>query len=95
MRRADRAPFVGYMQRHTHQPKNKHLKFINRVLRYCKRVKTGMCFKRLVALVRAVVVADAAYRSNEDRSGCLALRGSLIAVVGMQPSRSLHSGGHC
>eukprot|EP00975_Prorocentrum_lima_P034802 7312227-Prorocentrum_lima.AAC.1 len=35
------------------------------VLRYCKRVKTGMYFKRLVAPVRVVVVADVAYRSND------------------------------
>eukprot|EP00975_Prorocentrum_lima_P010697 2271295-Prorocentrum_lima.AAC.1 len=59
------APFVGYMQRHAHQPKNKHFKFINRVLRYCKRVKTGTYFKKLVAPVRVVAVTDAACRSNE------------------------------
>eukprot|EP00975_Prorocentrum_lima_P035781 7524753-Prorocentrum_lima.AAC.1 len=64
MSRADIAPFVGYMQRHTHQPKNKHLKFINRVLRYCTRVKAGMYFRKCVALVRVVVLADAAYHSN-------------------------------
>eukprot|EP00975_Prorocentrum_lima_P049324 10320086-Prorocentrum_lima.AAC.1 len=49
MSRAEIAPFVGYMQRHEHQPKNKHLKFINRVLHYCKGVKTGMYFKNCVA----------------------------------------------
>eukprot|EP00975_Prorocentrum_lima_P071512 12938116-Prorocentrum_lima.AAC.1 len=94
MSRADIAPFVGFSQRHAHQPKNKHLRYINRVSRYCKRVKTGMYFKTLVVPVRVVVVADAAYRSNEDISHCLALRGYLIAVVGSQPSRSLHLGGH-
>eukprot|EP00975_Prorocentrum_lima_P059363 12445525-Prorocentrum_lima.AAC.1 len=62
------APFVGYMQRHAHQPKNKQLKFINRVLRSCKRVRTGMYCKKFVAPVRVVVVVDAAYCSNEDRS---------------------------
>eukprot|EP00975_Prorocentrum_lima_P051831 10853978-Prorocentrum_lima.AAC.1 len=62
------------MQRRAHKPKNKHLKFINRVLRYCKRVKAGMYFKKVVSLVRVVVVADAAYKSNEDKSDCLALR---------------------
>eukprot|EP00975_Prorocentrum_lima_P000210 44976-Prorocentrum_lima.AAC.1 len=68
MSRVDIAPFVGFTQRQAHKPKNKHLKFINRVLCYCKRVKTGMYFKELVALLCVVVVADAAYRSNEDRS---------------------------
>eukprot|EP00975_Prorocentrum_lima_P049719 10406845-Prorocentrum_lima.AAC.1 len=69
-------------ERHVHKPKNKHLKFINRVLRYCKGVETGMYFKKLVAPVRVVVVDDAAYSSNEDKSDCLALRGYLTAVVG-------------
>eukprot|EP00975_Prorocentrum_lima_P045969 9614640-Prorocentrum_lima.AAC.1 len=50
MSRASIAPFVGLMQRQAHKPQNKHLKFINRVFRYCKRVKTGMYFKKLVAL---------------------------------------------
>eukprot|EP00975_Prorocentrum_lima_P001887 410842-Prorocentrum_lima.AAC.1 len=61
MSRADIVPFVGYIQRHAHQPKNKHLKFIHRVLHYCKRAKTGMYFKKCFVLVRFVVIADAAY----------------------------------
>eukprot|EP00975_Prorocentrum_lima_P024891 5225948-Prorocentrum_lima.AAC.1 len=78
------------MQRQAHEPKNEHLKYINRVPRYCKRVKTGMHFKHLIAPVRA----DAAYKSNEDKTDCLALRGYLVAVVGSQPTRSLPPGGH-
>eukprot|EP00975_Prorocentrum_lima_P002463 541706-Prorocentrum_lima.AAC.1 len=66
MSRADIAPCVGFMQRQAHKPKNKHLKCINRVLRYCKRVKTGMYFKKCVDPVRVVVIADAAYTSDED-----------------------------
>eukprot|EP00975_Prorocentrum_lima_P020440 4303885-Prorocentrum_lima.AAC.1 len=62
------------MQRQAHTPKNKHLRYINRVLRYCKRVKTGMYSKELVAPVRVVVIGDAAYKCNEDMIDCLALR---------------------
>eukprot|EP00975_Prorocentrum_lima_P034834 7319296-Prorocentrum_lima.AAC.1 len=54
-----------------------------------------MYFKKCVAPVRAVVVVDAAYRSNEDKKDCLALPRYLVAVVGSQQSRSLHAGGHC
>eukprot|EP00969_Alexandrium_andersonii_P284997 12598852-Alexandrium_andersonii.AAC.1 len=54
-----------------------------------------MYFKKLVAPVRMVVVADAAYKSNEEKTDCLALRGYLVLVVGSQPTRSLHPGGHC
>eukprot|EP00975_Prorocentrum_lima_P013393 2841745-Prorocentrum_lima.AAC.1 len=33
--RADIAPFVDFMQSQAHKPKNKHLNYINRVLRFC------------------------------------------------------------
>eukprot|EP00975_Prorocentrum_lima_P051296 10744913-Prorocentrum_lima.AAC.1 len=39
MSRADIAPFIGHLQRHAHEPQNKHLKVIKRVLRFRKRVK--------------------------------------------------------
>eukprot|EP00975_Prorocentrum_lima_P068926 12923291-Prorocentrum_lima.AAC.1 len=54
MSRSDIARLVGFVQRQAHKPKNRHLKYNNRVLRYCKRVKTGMHFKELVAPVRVV-----------------------------------------
>eukprot|EP00975_Prorocentrum_lima_P067381 12914580-Prorocentrum_lima.AAC.1 len=54
-----------------------------------------MHFKKRVAPVRVVVITDAAYRCNEDKTDCLALRGYLVAAVGSQPTRSLHPGGHC
>eukprot|EP00975_Prorocentrum_lima_P040551 8514432-Prorocentrum_lima.AAC.1 len=31
----------------------------------------------------------------KTRPGCLALRGYLVVVVGSQPTRPLHPGGHC
>eukprot|EP00975_Prorocentrum_lima_P047075 9842849-Prorocentrum_lima.AAC.1 len=55
------------MQRQANKANNKHLNYINRVLRYCKRAKTGMYFKNLVAPVRAVVIADAAYKRMKTR----------------------------
>eukprot|EP00975_Prorocentrum_lima_P010326 2196570-Prorocentrum_lima.AAC.1 len=53
-----------------------------------------MYFEKLVAPVRVVVIADAAYKSNKGKTYCLALRGDLVAVVGSQPTRSLHPRGH-
>eukprot|EP00975_Prorocentrum_lima_P015243 3231316-Prorocentrum_lima.AAC.1 len=47
--RAGIAPFIGHLQRHAHNPQNKHLMVINRVLRFCKRVSAGMFYKKLVA----------------------------------------------
>eukprot|EP00975_Prorocentrum_lima_P052122 10917130-Prorocentrum_lima.AAC.1 len=74
MSRADIALFFGHLQRHAHKRHNRYLKIINCVLRNSKRVKTGMFYKKLVAPFRMVVVADAAYRSNEELSDCHALR---------------------
>eukprot|EP00975_Prorocentrum_lima_P071311 12936982-Prorocentrum_lima.AAC.1 len=54
-----------------------------------------MYFKKLVAPVRVVVIADATNKSNKDKTDCLALRGYLVAVVVSQPTRSLQPGGHC
>ena len=47
MTRADMAPSMGYMQRVAHKPLNKHDNMINTVLRYCKRVSTGILFRYL------------------------------------------------
>eukprot|EP00975_Prorocentrum_lima_P049365 10327539-Prorocentrum_lima.AAC.1 len=66
MSRADIAPFIGHLQRHAHKPQNKHLKVISRVLRFCKRVNTGMFYRKLFAPISMVVVVVAAHKSNED-----------------------------
>eukprot|EP00975_Prorocentrum_lima_P048650 10178488-Prorocentrum_lima.AAC.1 len=78
MSRADIAPFIGHVQRHAHKPQNKHLKVINRVLRFCKRVKNWHVIQEGCCMV---VVADAAYKSSEDRTDYLALRGLLALLV--------------
>eukprot|EP00975_Prorocentrum_lima_P011781 2506092-Prorocentrum_lima.AAC.1 len=84
MSRADVAPFIGHLQRHAHKPQNTHVQVINRVLRFCKRVNTGMFYKKLVAPTRIVIVAGAAYKSNESIIECLAHRGYLVLLVGSQ-----------
>ena len=93
--RADIAPFVGSLQRTSHAPRHKHIHRLNRLLRYCKRVSTGMLFKRLKPPMRMVVVAGVAYRSTDGGTDGLALRGYLILVVGAQDSKSLYTCGHC
>eukprot|EP00975_Prorocentrum_lima_P054570 11442554-Prorocentrum_lima.AAC.1 len=56
----------GPSTRHAHQPHNLHLEIINRALRYCKSVNTGMLYKKLAAPMCMAVVADVACRSNDD-----------------------------
>ena len=95
MTRADIAPFIGYLQRAAQKPQNKHIRMINKVLRYCKRVGTGILFRRLQPPVKLVVVADAAYQSNETNTECTALRGYIILLVGSQKTNSHFPGGVC
>ena len=46
--RADIAPFIGYLQREAHQPTVLLLKLANKILRYVRRVKSGIVYKKLI-----------------------------------------------
>jgi len=41
-----------------------------------------------------VVVADSAYKANQECTECIALRGYLVMLIGSQPTTSLFPGGH-
>ena len=64
--RADICPFVGFLQRAAQKPLIRHVRLINRVLRYVRRVPSGILFRRLEPPVRLVVVADAAYKAKQN-----------------------------
>ena len=72
--RADIAPFIGYLQREAHKPTIHQVKQANKVLRYVRRVKSGIIYKRLTPPLKMVTVADSAYKANDDLSECIALR---------------------
>ena len=98
--RADIAPFIGYLQREAHQPTVKLLKDANKVLRYVRRIKSGIVYKKLIPPLKMVTVADSAYKSNSDLTDCTALRGYIILLVGQRPTSStyvsdLYPGGPC
>ncbi len=93
--RADIAPFIGNLQRAASKPKERHLRLANRVLRYCRRVPTGLIFKKLEPPLKVVVVADSAYSAKEDSDECLALRGWLVLLVGRDTINSHEPGGPC
>ena len=86
--RADIAPFIGYLQRVAHEPVIDHVKKANHILRYVRRVKCGLCYRRLMPPLKMVTVADSAYKANEDLTECTALRGYLVLIVGSNPSGS-------
>ena len=79
--RADISPYVGFLQRLGRKPKRKHLKMINKVLRYCKRRSATICYRRLPNKPYLLVVADSAYQSKDDDSDCIALRGFFIFLA--------------
>ena len=93
--RADICPFVGFLQRAAQKPLIRHVRLLNRVLRYVRRVPSGILFQRLEPPVRLVVVADAAYKAKPDAQECLALRGYIIMLVGSNATTSQYPGGVC
>ena len=95
MTRADICPFIGYLQRAAQKPLNRHVKLINRVLRYCRRVPSGILFQKLKPPASLVVVADAAYKANPGSQECLALRGYITMLVGSYTTDSMSPGGKC
>ena len=46
-------------------------------------------YRRLEGPLRLVVVADSAYKSNEDLTDCVALRGYITLIVGAAPQGTL------
>ena len=80
--RADICPFVGHLQRVAHKPTIGHAKRANKILRYVRRVKSGLRYRRLTPPLMMVTAADSAYQANTELTECLALRGYITLVVG-------------
>ena len=78
--RIDICTYVGYLQRHAHAPTVLHLKKANKLLSWCKRVKTGIRYTQLKEPLRIVTIADSAYSASDQ--DCLSIRGHLIALAG-------------
>jgi hypothetical protein len=78
MSRADALVYIQYLQRNMKKPAFKHLKDLNRLLRWLVRTK---CTTKSIAYVGTPVihgVADSAFKAEED--DCLALRGCVIGL---------------
>ena len=82
MTRGDICCHVGYMQRNANKPLVEHLCLANSVLRHCKRVKTGLFYQQLKTPLNLVLIADSAYKCDDDDDECLALQGYIVALVG-------------
>ena len=71
------------------------VRLINRVLRYCRRVPSGILFQKLQAPVKLVVCVDAAYKAKPGAQERLALRGYIIMPVGANSTKSEYPGCTC
>ena len=68
----------------------------NKILRYVRRVKAGVVYRKLTAPLKVVTVADSAYKANDDLSNCIALRGYVMLIVGTDKNgKSKFPGGPC
>jgi len=79
--RADIAAYIGFLQRLARKPKQRHLRMINKVLQYCKRVSTGIKYTKLHHKPRLLIIADSAYQATEGEPDCIALRGYFIFLA--------------
>ena len=74
------AIYVQALQRHGHKPRGCDMKRLNVVVRWCKKHKCGIMFKKLQGELQIVAVPDAAFKSIPDESSGLALRGAVILL---------------
>ena len=77
--RGDVAVYVQALQRRGANPRVKDCYRLNMVLRYLKRHKVGLLFRKMDGELKLVGFTDAAFRAQVEESSGLALRG--LAVV--------------
>eukprot|EP00973_Karenia_brevis_P077827 10815381-Karenia_brevis.AAC.1 len=76
--RADVAVYCGYLQRNSKDPKIKHIKQCNRLLRHMKRTSCKILYKEVPEPHVLYNITDSAYRAQDV--DCLALRAVIIAL---------------
>ncbi len=74
--RADIAVYVQALQRRSQAPRAKDLKRLNLVVRFTKRKRVGIFYRRVAWPLRLTDFSDAAFKALPEDSSGLALRGS-------------------
>ena len=79
--------YVSYLQRHSKGPTYKHVKDLNRLVRWLKRNPQEIWYRRLTPPTRLVAVTDSAFSAGDTEG--LVMRGCLLLLVEMaNPSTS-------
>jgi hypothetical protein len=88
--RLDVAVYVCALQRAATKPKVEHATRLNRVVKWCKRKKAQLTYRKLRTPTRVIGISDSAFR-KEDAKG-LAMRGAIVALAEWFED---HPGGAC
>ena len=77
--RPDVAAYVGALQRHLKNPKVKHLKRLNRVVRYVKAHPLVLKFKRVPPPTCLGIISDSAFQAKDQ--DCLAVKSGIVCLM--------------
>ena len=79
--RVDMAVYVQALQRRAQKPRVKDCKNFNLVVRYLKKQKLGIRYRKLQGPLRLVAHSDAAFKALVGEGSGLALRGCCILLI--------------
>ncbi len=85
------AVYVSYLQRQMKEPKVKHLRDANRVVRWLQKTPQGIVYVQLPLPVILMVATDSAYTAGEFEG--LSLRGMMLMLV--STAGDANPGGQC
>jgi len=78
--RAESAVYVQALQRHGSAPRYVDCRRLNVVVRYMKRHKVGLWYKKFNGKVRMLGFTDSAFKTQEEEGSGLALRGLAVLI---------------
>jgi len=77
--RPDVAVYITHLQRQSHRPQLKHLRQLNRLVRYMQLNPCSLSFRRLAPPLKMFVISDSAFRAGEV--DCLAVKSCVFVLV--------------
>ena len=87
--RPDVATYVGALQRVLKKPKAKHVRNLNRVVRYLQAHPLVLKFQRIEGPTKLGLISDSAFKATEP--DCLAIRSGIIALMSATPTQGKFS----
>ena len=79
--RAEACVYIQALQRHNHCPTVAECRRLNLVLRYIRKVQSGVLFRHIRHPLKLVGMSDAAFKAQPDEGSGLALRGLITLLM--------------